>query len=146
MGSGNMFSFLCLTCTDVTVNRLGPGPFHNMEGELRLKVTISSSQLHEFWMNTAYKGAGGMWIGSLPPGAGTIDSLKPCWIVDYEKEKPQDIILVSIGNVSSKPFVNFSMCNTFVCPAAILVPRDRRRQLQQPHAVDGGPQQGHHSV
>ena len=95
MGSGDSRPFLCPTCTDNSGNRPVPGLYHNMEHELRLKVSLSSSQLHEFWNDKSYEGDRRHvdWVTS--PG-GTIDSLMHCWLVDYEKErKPQDILLIT---------------------------------------------------
>ena len=66
-----------------------------MDLEPRIKVAISSSQLNEFWADKAYTGDSRHvdWVTS--PG-GTLDSLMHCWMVDYEKEKkPQDILLIA---------------------------------------------------
>ena len=89
-------NFLCPTCQENgSIGRL-----HQIKQTERLKVCLSSSTLHEFWMDAGYKGdvVHIDWLTS--PGA-TIQALEYMFRLDYHHEtRSMDILLVAgLNNV-----------------------------------------------
>ena len=95
--SGGLYR--CSTCGDDGT----PGKMHAAGGEARIKVAISSSMLHEFWLQEGYAGDSAHidWITS--PG-GTLQSLQNMWQQEYGTEtRPQDILVIAgLNNIKQK--------------------------------------------
>lgn len=85
--------FWCGTCKADNTDTLGKT--HQVKFSERLKIAISSSTLHEFWLRAGYKGdvVHIDWLTS--PGA-TIQALHEMWKLDYAKEKRgQDLVIIA---------------------------------------------------
>lgn len=91
--------YLCPTCEENGT----PGKKHEANTEDRIKVALSSSTLHEFWMDGQYSGDSIHidWVTS--PGA-TIQSLRTMWRHDYgDERKPQDIVVIAgLNNIKNE--------------------------------------------
>ena len=86
-------SFFCPTCRFMVGSRHVPGKFHNMVDQTRLKIVLSSSTLHNFWLE-GYEGDIDHVDWSTSPGA-TIQTLLHMWRSDYRNEKkPMDVLVI----------------------------------------------------
>ena len=85
--------FFCPTCRFCTGQCFTPGKFHDMSEEKRLRIVLSSSTLHDFWIE-GYEGDLVHVDWSTSPGA-TIQDLLLMWRADYWGEtKPMDVLVI----------------------------------------------------
>ena len=89
-------SFLCPTCCHVSVNSKAKsrGKIHNMSME-RLPIIVSSSTLHEHFIENNYTGDE-IHIDYVTSPGGTIKALQHMWHIDYNNEKKaMDVLLIA---------------------------------------------------
>ena len=91
---GNMKEFNCDTCGTVSGEKKTRGRVHAIGQDARLNICISSSTLHNFWLDPSYEGDDVHIDWVTCPGA-KIQDLADIWKVEYGKERrPMDILVV----------------------------------------------------
>ena len=89
--------FFCPTCAGSNENYVGkstPGKLHNMQDVKRLKICVSPSTMHEFWMDDQYEGDKLHIDWCTSPGA-DLSTLEHMWRVDYgDVTVPMDVLII----------------------------------------------------
>jgi len=91
---GNAKKYSCDTCGTISGEKKTRGKVHAIGQDARLSICISSSTLHNFWLDSSYEGHDVHIDWVTCPGA-KIQDLAEIWKVEYGKEeRPMDILVV----------------------------------------------------
>jgi len=84
--------YFCPTCEDEGV----PGKIHPANNTERIKICMSGSSLHKFWVGGGFKGDSNGHIDYCTIPGATIPMLEYAWRIDYRKEvRPMDVVVIA---------------------------------------------------